>query len=166
MHSSKFKFFKDTLLPFFLKSSRLKVQSCSSCVHSRGWRKDLGSGSGALSLSTSHQGDLWPLVSLITRLLMVLSLGKNQSRAKDDGRWSLQPITDWLRASDWTILFFFIGRWKIQLFLYLRPHIKKWSGIVDDWSGFRRFYRKPLSNWTKSSHIDERCCKDQKTCLV
>lgn len=108
MHSSKFKFFKDTLLPFFLKSSRLKVQSCSSCVHSRGWRKDLGSGSGALSLSTSHQGDLWPLVSLITRLLMVVSLGKNQSGAKDDGRWSLQPITDWLRASDWTIFYYFL----------------------------------------------------------
>lgn len=62
-------------------------------------RKGLGSGSEALSHSTSHQNDLWPLVPLITRLLMVVSLGENQFGAKDDGRWSLQPITDGFRAA-------------------------------------------------------------------
>lgn len=33
---------------------------------------------------------------------MALSLGENQSVAKDDGRWSLQPITEWLRAAEGT----------------------------------------------------------------
>lgn len=60
------------------------------------------SGSGALSRGTSHQSNLWPTVPLITRLLMALSLGENQSVAKDDGRWSLQPITEWLRTAEGT----------------------------------------------------------------
>lgn len=60
------------------------------------------SGPGALSHGTSHQSNLWPTVPLITRLLMALSLGENQSVAKDDGRWSLQPITGWLRTAEGT----------------------------------------------------------------
>lgn len=60
------------------------------------------SGSGALSHGTSHQSNLWPTLPLITRLLMALSLGENQSVAKDDGRWSLQPITEWLRTAEGT----------------------------------------------------------------
>lgn len=56
------------------------------------------------------QSDPWPLLPLITRLLMAMSLGGNQSGAKDDGRWSLQPITDGLGAAEWTDQGF-IERW-------------------------------------------------------
>lgn len=86
-------------ISYHLKSSCLKT----SCV-APGFIVEVGgrSGSGALSRGTSHQSNLWPLVPLITRLLMAMSLGENQFVAKDDGRWSLQPITEWLRTAEGT----------------------------------------------------------------
>lgn len=84
-------------ISYHLKSSYLKTSRVAP-----GFIVEVGgrSGSGALSRGTSHQSNLWPLVPLITRLLMALSLGENQFVAKDDGRWSLQPITEWLRTAE------------------------------------------------------------------